>query len=416
MINMTVVENNMIDSEAIRADFPILQEKSHGQPLVYVDNTATTQKPWQVIQAISQYYATTNANVHRGVYDLAERATQVYEAARQTVQHFIHAKKAEEIVFVHGTTEAINLVAHCYGLTHIKAGDEILISQMEHHSNWVPWQNVCEKTGAHLKIIPLNAFGEIDQEAFIKLLNPRVKLLAISHVSNVLGTINPIAAMIQKAHALDIPVLIDGAQGVPHMPIDVQALDCDFYVFSGHKMYAPMGIGVLYAKEKWLEKMPPYQTGGGMIEQVSLAKTTYQKLSAKFEAGTPNVADAVGLSAAIQYMQKIGVAKIAAYEKQLLQIAEQQFNTIEGLQIVGKAREKAAVISFVMRQAHPHDVATILDSEGIAARAGHHCAMPLMTYLGLSATLRISFGIYNTLEEIERVMRALRKVKQIFGL
>lgn len=407
-------KNNLFNVTNVRANFPILQQKIHDKPLVYLDNAATTQKPLSVINAISEYYLQQNANVHRGVHQLSEQATFAFENARKTIQQFIHAKHAHEIIFVRGVTEAINLLAYGWE-QRLQAGDEILISAMEHHSNIVPWQVICAKKNAKLRVIPITEKGEIDLIAYQQLLNERTKLVAVTHISNVLGTINPIAKIITLAHAQNIPVLIDGAQATPHMPIDVQALDADFYVFSGHKMYGPTGIGILYGKEKLLEQLPPYQTGGGMISQVSFDKTFYQGLPEKFEAGTPNIAGAIGLQAAIKYLQQLDLQQIALYEAELLNYATQQLQQISDIKIIGQATEKSAVISFVMQQAHPHDVGTILDSEGIAIRAGHHCCMPLMDYFKLPATVRVSLGIYNTQDEIDKLIKGLIKVINIFG-
>lgn len=401
------------DSAAIRAEFPILQQKIHGKPLVYLDNSATTQKPWTVINALQHYYSHNNANVHRGIHQLGERASVAYDNARHAVKDFINAKQREEIIFVRGTTEGINLVAQSYA-AQFKTGDEIIISAMEHHSNLVPWQNICKQTGAVLRIIPIIDQGEIDFNAYESLLNVRTKLVAIAHISNALGTINPVKKIIRAAHAKQIPVLLDGAQAAAHLPLDMQELDCDFYSFSGHKMYAPMGIGVLYVKADYLEKMQPYQTGGGMINQVSWQHTDYLSAPEKFEAGTPNVEGAVGLHAAIDYLTALGLKNIAAHEQDLLLYATAAFKNISGLNMVGNAAEKTAVIAFTMNHIHPHDIASILDSEGIAIRAGHHCAMPLMQRLGLPATARVSLGIYNTVSDIDACIMAIEKVKQVF--
>jgi cysteine desulfurase/selenocysteine lyase len=402
------------DIAAIRRDFPILQRKIHNKPLIYLDNSVTTQKPSTVIKAIHDYYAHDNANIHRGAYALSEYATAAYEKVRSQVRDFIHAKSTQEIIFVRGVTEAINLVANSFGRWQLKPQDEVLISTMEHHANIVPWQIICEQTGACVRVIPITTKGEIDKEAYARLLNPRVKIVALTHVSNVLGTINPVKELIAMAHQHNIPVLLDGAQAAPHMPIDVQQLDCDFYAFSAHKMYGPTGIGVLYGKEKWLEAMPPYHGGGNMINQVTFAKTFYRELPYKFEAGTPAIAGVIGMGAAIDYLTQLGMAQIGQYEQQLLRHALNAFNTIPGLQLVGHAPQRAAVFSFTLQNIHPHDIATILDHEGIAIRAGHHCAMPLMEHLGLTATARASFGIYNTCEEIDALVAALIKTQRIF--
>ncbi len=398
----------------IRADFPLLQQREHGYPLAYLDNSNTTQKPNTVLQAMEHYYRYDNANVHRSVYALSERATEDYEAARDKIQQLIHAEHRHEIIFVKGATEGINLIASSFARAHIKAGDEIIISVMEHHANIVPWQWVCEQYGATLRVIPIDDNGELDFAAYSDMLNARTRLVAITHVSNVLGTINPVQRIIARAHAEQVPVLLDGAQAVPHLPVDVQALDCDFYVFSGHKMYGPTGTGVVYGKTKWLEKMPPYQGGGSMIQQVSFAKTTYQKLPYKFEAGTPNIAGMIGLGAAVDYLQQLGLSRICAYEQQLLQEATAQLTTVPGLRIIGTATEKAAVISFVMADIHPHDIGTVLDSRGLAVRVGHHCAMPLMERYQVPATVRVSFAPYNTTEEITALIEALREAQRIF--
>src|SRR3989338_7135087 len=393
----------MKDMEKIRADFPILRQKIRGEPLVYLDNAATTQKPQMVIEVLRRYYEEDNANIHRGVHLLSERATDRYEGAREKARAFLNAKETREIVFVRGTTEAINLVAQSYGRTNFKPGDEVIISTMEHHSNIVPWQMVCRETGAVLKVIPVTDSGDLDLEEYERLLNDRTRMVAIVHVSNVLGTINPVRSMIDLAHRRGIPVLLDGAQAVPHMKVDIQQLDCDFYTFSGHKLFGPTGIGVLYGKAKFLEKMPPYQGGGDMIRTVSFAKTTYNELPFKFEAGTPNIAGAVGLGVAIDYVTELGLDWIAAYERGLLEDATVALLKVPDLKIVGTAREKAGVISFVLDDIHPHDIGTILDRDGIAIRTGHHCAMPLMERYGIAATARVSLAFYNTRDEIDVV-------------
>ncbi len=405
-----------LNIEKIKTDFPLLQQKEHGLPLVYLDSSNTTQKPQSVIQAMDDYYHRDNANIHRAVYALSERATQSFESARDKIKSFINAKHRHEIIFTKGTTEGINLVANTLSHCHIKAGDEIIISTMEHHSNIVPWQIVCEQIGAVLKVIPITDKGELDLEAFEKLFTSRTALVAVMHVSNVLGTINPVDKIIAIARAKNnsVPVLLDGAQAVPHMPVDVQNLDCDFYIFSSHKMYGPTGVGVVYGKEKWLHKMPPYQTGGSMIREVTFEKTTYNDLPYKFEAGTANIAGVIGLGAAVDYLNHIGMEKVAAYEGQLLQAATQQLEKIPGLKIIGTALEKAAVISFVMEGMHPHDVGTVLDSCGVAVRVGHHCAMPLMARFDVPATIRASFGIYNTMDEIGVLVEGLYRAKKLF--
>lgn len=412
-----VIENlaETFDIETIRGDFPLLKQKVHNKPIIYFDNAATTQKPANVLSAMTAYYQHDNANIHRGVHLLSVRATEAYENSRRIIQQFINAQREEEIIFVRGATEAINLVAHCLSKIHLKAGDEIILSEMEHHSNIVPWQIVCEQIGASIKVIPVTDIGELDLEKFNQLITEKTKLVAISHVSNAIGTINPIKNVIDTAHQYNIPVLIDGAQAVPHLNVDVQKLNCDFYVFSGHKMYGPTGIGVLYGKSEWLEKFPPYQGGGDMIVEVSFNKTTYNKLPHKLEAGTPNIAGVIGLGAAVQYLTVMDLDKIAMHENELLKYASMRLQEINGLKIIGTASHKAAVISFVFDNIHPHDIGTILDHEGIAIRAGHHCAMPLMTRYNLSATARISFGLYNTFDEVDQCVAALIKLRKFFG-
>ena len=399
----------------LRKKFPILQEKINGQPLIYFDNAATTQKPSCVIEAINHFYFHTNANIHRGVHTLAQRATQSYEKSREKVRNFINAKNSSEIIFVRGTTEAINLVAQSYGRKNFHPGDEIIISTMEHHSNIVPWQMVCEQTGAKLQVVKIHPNGELDLNHYAQLLNSRTKIVAISHISNTLGTINPIKKIISLAHAHNIPTLIDGAQAVAHLPIDVQDLDCDFYAFSGHKMYGPTGIGVLYGKETLLDAMPPYQSGGDMINKVTFAKTDFADLPRKFEAGTQNIAAAAGFSSTIDFLNSIDRNKISQHETNLLNHANAiMFNT-KGLKIIGDTLNKVGVISFVLDKVHPHDIATILDTAGIAVRAGHHCTMPLMNFYGIPATTRISFGLYNTKTEIDIFATAIEKVKKFFA-
>ena len=397
-----------------RADFPILNTMVHGRPLIYLDNAATTQKPLAVIEAEDQYYRHDNANVHRGVHALSQQATDAFEAARAKVQRLINAVSPDEIIFVRGTTEAINLVAQSYGRSHFKEGDEIILSAMEHHSNIVPWQMLCQQTGAKLRIIPVNDAGELDLEAYEELLNKRTGLVALAHVSNALGTINPVRAMIAKAHAQGVPVLIDGAQAIAHLPVDVQALGCDFYAFSGHKLYGPMGIGVLYGKAILLEEMPPYQGGGDMIRAVSFDHTEYNTLPFKFEAGTPNVAGAIGLAAAVDYLTAIGLDTIAAYEHELLAHATRAVAQVPGLRLIGTARDKAGILSFVLDGVHAHDIGTILDRQAIAIRAGHHCAMPLMQRFGVAATARASFALYNTRQEADALATGLHKVVELF--
>ncbi|MBI2067343.1 MAG: cysteine desulfurase [Deltaproteobacteria bacterium] len=404
----------MFDGEKIRRDFPILTQKINGKPLVYLDSAATSQKPKMVLEAIRHYYEADNANIHRGVHTLSERATRAFEEARNKVQKFVGAKEGREIIFVRGTTEGINLVASTFGRTRIQAGDEILISTLEHHSNIVPWQILCQEKGARLRVIPINDCGELLMEEYQKLLTPKTKLVAITHISNALGTITPIHEIIRLAHERKIPVLVDGAQAVPHTKVDVREMDCDFYVFSGHKMYGPTGIGVLYGKAELLESMPPYQGGGDMISAVTFEKTTYNVLPYKFEAGTPDISGVIGLGTAIDYLEEIGIAPIAKHESELLQYATEALSSLEGIRLIGTAKKKACVLSFVMEGIHPHDIGTILDREGIAIRTGHHCAMPLMERLGVPATARVSFGLYNRREEVDRLLEGLKKVKEIF--
>jgi cysteine desulfurase / selenocysteine lyase len=401
----------------IRADFPILDVKVHGKPLVYLDNAATSQKPQAVLEALTRYYETANANVHRGVHALSELATESHEQARAKVQRLINAADAREIVFVRGTTEGINLVAQTYGRTHVRAGDEIIISALEHHSNIVPWQILCEQQGARLRVIRVNDRGELllDEDEFEKLLGPKTKLVAVAHVSNALGTIVPLRKITEMAHSRNVPVVVDGAQAAPHLQIDVQALDADFYALSGHKMYGPMGIGVLYGKRELLEAMPPYQGGGDMISSVTFEKTLYNKLPYKFEAGTPDVSGAIGLGAAIDYLTGIGLERIAAHEHELLAYATEALSAVPGVRILGTAKSKAAVISFLVDNVHAHDVGTILDQEGIAIRTGHHCAQPLMQRFGVEATARASFGLYNTKEEVDALVEGIQKVREVFA-
>lgn len=403
-----------LDVDLVRDDFPILHTRVRGKRLTYLDNAATTQKPQQVIDAVKAYYEGRNANIHRGVHYLSELATQEYEDARAKVRQFINAHSDTEIVFTRGTTESINLVAFSYGRVNLRAGDEVIISAMEHHSNIVPWQLLCEQTGAKLKIIPINDAGEIVVEEYESLLNERTKLVAIVHTSNSLGTINPVEQIISKAHAHEVPVLLDAAQAVAHGHVDVQDLDCDFFAFSGHKMFGPTGVGVLYGKEKLLEEMPPYQGGGDMIKSVTFEKTTYNDLPHKFEAGTPNIAGVIGLGAAIDYLTKLGFGKIAAHEEALLHYAHEALSAIDEVRIVGRARKKAAVVSFVIDDIHPHDVGTILDQNGIAVRTGHHCTQPVMDRYGVPATSRASFALYNTVEEVNRLVEGIYGVINLF--
>jgi cysteine desulfurase/selenocysteine lyase len=398
----------MLDSTKVRADFPILQQEINGHPLVYFDNGATSQKPQVVIDAISNYYQEINANIHRGVHTLSQRATDAYEASREIMRQHLNAAYAHEVLFTAGTTHGINLVAHGFA-SFLQAGDEVLISSMEHHSNIVPWQLLCEKTGATLRVIPMNENGELIQEAYLQLLNSKTKLVAVTHISNALGTINPIQEMVAQAHQVGAAFLVDGAQAVPHLQPDVQALDCDFYAFSGHKMCGPTGTGILYGKEKWLHKLPPYQGGGEMIKTVTFEKTTYAELPHKFEAGTPHIAGGIALGVAVQYMQNIGFETIAAHEKKLLDYATQQLLQIEGLKIYGTAAHKTSVISFNVGDIHPYDLGTIIDKKGIAVRTGHHCTQPIMDFFGIPGTIRASFAFYNTTAEIDLFVSALKK-------
>lgn len=412
---MATPVTTVFEAERLRADFPILQQEVHGKPLVYLDNAATTQKPRQVIEAIAHYYNTDNANIHRGVHLLSQRATDAYEGAREKVRHFINAADTREIIFVRGATEGINLVAQSYGRSRFTPGDEILITEMEHHSNIVPWQLLCEQTGAVLKVVPINEAGELMLDEFHKLLSPRTKLVGVVHVSNALGTINPVEKIIAAAHDVGAVVLLDGAQAVAHTAVDVQALNCDFYVFSSHKLYGPTGMGVLYGKRELLEAMPPYQGGGDMIRMVSFEKTEYNTLPAKFEAGTPHIAGGIGLGAAIDYITSIGLAAIASYENELLAYATEQALQIPGLRLIGTARSKAAILGFVLERVHPHDIGTILDHEGVAIRTGHHCAMPVMDHFAVPATARASFALYNTRADIDRLIAAIYRVHEVFG-
>ena len=404
----------MFDVNIWRKEFPILSREVHGKPLVYLDNAATSQKPNVVIASERHYYEVLNANVHRGVHTLSQEATDAFEGARDTVRTFLNAAHREEIIFTRGATEAVNLVAHSWGRSNLKAGDEILVSEMEHHANIVPWQMLCEVTGAVLKVIPIDDRGALVEGAAQAMMNSKTRLVGITQVSNALGTVNPVADMIRAAHAVGAVVLVDGAQAVPHLAVDVQALDCDFYVFSGHKLYAPTGIGVLYGKRELLEKMPPYQGGGDMIAHVTFKKTTYNQLPYKFEAGTPHIAGVVGLGAAIEFVESVGLDNIAAHEDRLLAYATQQAEAFEGLRIIGTAPGKASILSFTLKGVHPHDIGTILDSAGVAIRTGHHCAMPVMDHFSVMATARASFAFYNTLEEVDALFVALRRVEELF--
>ena len=403
------------DLSRVISEFPILAQNIHGQPLTYLDNAASTQKPVAVIDAISDFYKTDYANVHRGVHTLSQRATDRFEGARETIQHFIKAKTSKEIIFVRGATEGINLVAQSFARLRLKTGDEILITAMEHHANIVPWQMVTEATGARLRVAPMNEAGELCMDRFAELLNERTRLVAVTHMSNALGTINPIADIIRMAREKGIPTLIDGAQAAPHLSIDVQSLDCDFYVMSAHKLYGPSGIGILYGKERLLKEMPPYQGGGDMIRQVTFERSTYNDLPYKFEAGTPSIADAVGFGAAIDYIQNIGMEAIASHETELLAYATQEAQKIPELKIIGTAPHKGAILSFTLDRIHPHDIGTLLDQLGIAIRAGHHCAMPVMDFYQVPATARASFALYNTEDEVDALMAGIREVIRMFG-
>jgi cysteine desulfurase/selenocysteine lyase len=404
-----------LDVAAIRRDFPVLDQQINGKPLVYLDNAASSQRPRAVIDAISRYYEHDHANVHRGVHSLSQRATDQYEDTREIVRRFINARSTKEIVFVRGTTEAINLVAQSFARPKLQAGDEILISALEHHANIVPWQLLCEQTGAKLKVIPITQTGEVDEAAFRTLLGPRTRLLALAHVSNALGTVVPVKRFIAAARQLGIPTLLDGAQSIPHARIDVQELDCDFFCFSGHKMLGPTGIGVLCGREALLQAMPPWQGGGDMILSVTFEKTTFNQLPWKFEAGTPNISGTIGLGAAIEYLESVGMEQIAAYENELLKYATERLSTVPGLQIIGTAPDKASVVSFTLKGVHPHDIGTILDTEGVAIRTGHHCAMPVMDFFCIPATARASFAFYNTFEEIDRLVDALEHARQMLA-
>ena len=404
-----------LDLVKIRSDFPILAERINGKPLIYLDNGATSQKPQVVLDAIANYYTHMNANIHRGVHALSVRATEAHDAARQTVRKFLNAADTREIIFVRGATEAINLVAQTYGRVHVGAGDEVLITAMEHHSNIVPWQILCEEKGAHLKVAPINDRGELMLDEFARLVGSRTKIVAVTHVSNALGTVVPLRQVIDIAHRGDVPVLVDGAQAVPHFAVDVQALDCDFYAFSGHKVYGPTGIGVLYGKRALLNAMPPYQGGGDMISSVTFAKTTYNDLPFKFEAGTPDIAGAIALGAALNYITNLGMDKIAAHESELLAYATEAVGAIPGIRLIGTAFDRAGVLSFVLDHVHPHDLGTILDREGIAIRTGHHCAQPVMERFGIAGTARASFAVYNTKEEVDALVAGIRAAREVFA-
>jgi cysteine desulfurase/selenocysteine lyase len=403
------------DVARVRADFPILSTTVHGHPLVYLDSAASSQRPRAVLRAIEDYETHSHANVHRGVHALSQAATAAFEGARERVRRFVNAASVREVVFVRGTTEAINLVAQAYGRPRFRPGDEILITALEHHADIVPWQMVCEQTGATLKVAPINRRGELEFDAYLKLLSPRTRLVGTAHVSNALGTVLPVKRVAEAAHAAGAVVLVDGAQAVPHIPVDVRALGADFYAFSGHKLYGPTGIGVLYAREELLAAMPPWQGGGDMILTVSFEKTTYNELPYRMEAGTPNITGAIGLAAAMDYVESLGIEAIAAHEDRLLKRATEEVGRIPGITLIGTAAHKASVLSFTMQGVHPHDLGTILDSQGVAVRTGHHCAMPVMTFFGLPATARVSFGCYNDESDIEALVQGLHKAREVFG-
>lgn len=411
----TTTDGSAFDVAQVRKDFPILSQMVNGKPLVYMDNASTTQKPQAVIDTLVKYYSAENANIHRGVHTLSQQATDLYEEARTKVREFINAASDHEIIFVRGTTEGINLVAQTFARSRIGEGDEIIVTAMEHHSNIVPWQILCQERSAVLRVVPVNDDGEMLLDEYEKLLGPRTKLVSIVHQSNVLGTINPAEQVVAMAHSQGVPVLLDGAQSAPHMPVDVRKLDCDFYAFSGHKLYGPTGIGILYGKEEFLDEMPPYQGGGEMIKSVTFERTIYNDLPHKFEAGTPNIAGAIGLGTAVDYITGIGMDRIYAYEHDLLSYGTERLSSIGGLQIIGTAREKAGVLSFVMDGIHPHDIGTILDTEGIAIRTGHHCAQPLMDRFGIPATARSSLAFYNTKDEIDVLVKAIDRVIEVFS-
>ena len=405
----------VFDVEAVRKDFPILNREVQGKPLVYLDNAATSQKPQSVIDKLVSYYSEINANVHRGVHTLSQEATDEYEAARSKVRKLINAKEDAEIIFTRGTTEGINLVAQTFGVQHVGEGDEVIISNMEHHSNVVPWQILCDQIGAHLRVVPINDDGELLMDEYEKLLSPRTKLVSIVHLSNALGTINPVKDIVAIAHQHDVPVLLDGAQSAPHLPVDVQDLDCDFYAFSGHKLYGPTGIGILYGKREVLESMSVYQTGGEQIKSVTFEKTIYNDLPYKFEAGTPNIAGAIGLGAAIDYVNAIGLDRAEDYESELLQYGTEQLQAIEGLKLIGTAQHKSGVLSFLLEGIHPHDIGTVLDTQGVAIRTGHHCTQPLMQRFQIPATARASLAFYNTKAEIDALVEGIHKTFEVFS-
>lgn len=403
------------DVQRVRNDFPLLKQRIHGKPLIYFDNGATSQKPQVVIDALTRYYAAENSNIHRGVHFLSERATAAYEAAREKIRRFLNARSEKEIIFVRGTTEAINLVTQSYGRAFLKAGDEIIVSAMEHHSNIVPWQMLCQQIGAHLRVIPINHAGELVFDEYRRLLNEKTKFVSIAHVSNALGTVVPVKEVVQLAHERGVPVLIDGAQAVPHMKVDVQEIGCDFYAFSGHKLFGPTGVGVLYGRADLLDAMPPYQGGGDMISLVTFEKTHYNDLPYKFEAGTPNIAGGIGLGAAIDYLNALDWERVTEHENELLAYATEALSAFEGLRIIGTARHKAGIVSFVFDPIHAHDVGTILDQEGVAVRAGHHCAMPVMQHFGVPGTARASFAMYNSRNDVDRLIDALQVAQRMLG-
>jgi cysteine desulfurase/selenocysteine lyase len=405
----------LYDVERVRADFPILATRVNGHPLVYLDSAASSQRPWAVIRAVDAYETHTHANVHRGVHALSQAATAAFEGARERVRRFINARSVREIIFTRGTTEGINLVAQAYARPRLEPQDEILISALEHHANIVPWQMVCAQTGASLKVAPINRRGELELEAFMQLLSPRTRLVAVAHVSNALGTVLPVRRIVEAAHARGVPVLIDGAQAVPHATVDLTALDADFYTFSAHKVYGPTGIGVLYGREALLAAMPPWQGGGDMILSVSFEKTTYNELPYKFEAGTPNISGAVGLAAALDYVEGLSLPAIAAHEAQLLELATQALEQLPDIELIGTAAHKASVLSFIMKGVHAHDLGTILDAEGVAVRTGHHCAMPVMSFFGVPATARASFACYNNEADVAALVAALKRAREVFG-
>ena len=407
--------SSVFDAERVRADFPVLQQQVNGRPLVYLDNGATSQKPQAVIDELVRYYSTENANVHRGVHTLSQNATEDYEGARAKVKRLLNAADDHEIIFTRGTTDSINIVAQSFGKQRLGPGDEVIVSNMEHHSNIVPWQMLREEKGVVLRVVPIDESGELLMDEYERMLSPRTKLVSITHVSNALGTILPVEQIIGMAHAQGIPVMLDGAQAVPHMAVDVQALDCDFYVFSGHKLFGPTGTGVLYGKAELLESMPPVQGGGDMIKSVTFERTIYNDLPYKFEAGTPNIAGAIGLGAAIDYVQSVGYDSFAAYEDELLEYGTKALESIEGLRIIGTAPRKAGILSFVMENVHPHDIGTILDTEGVAVRTGHHCAQPVMQRFQIPATVRASMAMYNTKEDIDALVRAIDRVIEVFS-